>query len=81
MEKDATGVYNIACCSRINLLELADMITKITGMSIPITFTPRVKGDVRDLLADVTLAKKSIGYALRWSVRKGLEEMIGYYQK
>ena len=68
MEKDAKGVYNIACGMRINLLELADMIAEITGSSVPIVFDPPAKGDVRDSVGDITLAKKSIGYERNWMV-------------
>jgi UDP-glucose 4-epimerase len=80
MEKHAPGVYNIACGRRINLLELAAMIAEITGISVPILFDPPAKGDVRDSVANITLAKKSIGYAPHWSVQKGLEETITWYR-
>ena len=81
MEKDAPGVYNIACGMRINLLELADMIAEITGSSVPIVFNPPAKGDVRDSVADITLAKKSIGYSPHWSVHKGLEATIAWFNE
>jgi UDP-glucose 4-epimerase len=81
MEKDAPGVYNIACGKWINLLELRDMIAEITGIFVPITFDPPAKGDVRDSLADITLAKKSLGYTPHWSVRKGLEETIAWFNE
>jgi UDP-glucose 4-epimerase len=81
MERDVPGVYNVACGAQINLLTLVDMITEITGISVPITFAPPAKGDVRDSVADITLAKKSIGYTPRWSVRKGLEDTVAWYRK
>jgi UDP-glucose 4-epimerase len=80
MEKDSPGVYNVACGTQIDLLTLAGMIAEITGITVPITFAPPAKGDVRDSLADITLAKKSLGYAPGWSVRRGLEETIGWYR-
>ena len=79
MERDVYGVYNVACGTRINLLTLADMIAEITGISVPITFAPPAKGDVRDSVADITLAKEAIGYTPRWSVHEGLEELIAWY--
>lgn len=80
MERNAPGVYNVGCGTRINLLTLADMIAEIIGISVPITFAPPVKGDVRDSVADITLAQESVGYSPRWSVRKGLEELIAWYR-
>ncbi len=79
MEKDVPGVYNIACGSRITLRELVALIAEITGISVPVTAAPPAKGDVRDSVADITLAKKSLGFAPRWSVREGLEETIAWY--
>jgi nucleoside-diphosphate-sugar epimerase len=55
------------------------MIAKITGISVPTTFAPPAKGDVRDSVADITLAKEAIGYTPRWSVHQGLEELIAWY--
>jgi UDP-glucose 4-epimerase len=80
MEKNAPGVYNIACGRRINLLELAAMIAEITGISVPITFDPPAKGDVRDSLADITRAQEAFGYAPEYSVKTGLEETITWYR-
>ena len=80
MERDVPGVYNVACGLRIDLLTLVDMIAEITGISVPITFAPPAKGDVRDSVADITLAKESIGYVPRWSVQQGLEELIAWYR-
>ena len=57
------------------------MIAEITGISVPIAFDPPAKGDVRDSVADITLAKKSIGYAPNWSIRKGLEATIEWFKK
>jgi UDP-glucose 4-epimerase len=80
MTTDTLGVYNIACGTWINLLELADMIAEITGISVPILFDPPATGDIRDSIADITLAKESLGYAPRYSVREGLEETIAWFK-
>lgn len=81
MEKNAPGVYNIACGTRINLLKLKDMIAEITGISVPIIFDPPAKGDVRDSVADITLAKNFLGYSPHWSVYKGLEATIAWFNE
>jgi UDP-glucose 4-epimerase len=80
MERDLPGVYNVACGTRINLLELADMIADITGITVPITFAPPAKGDVRDSLADISLARESIGYQPGYTVREGLERTIAWFR-
>ena len=45
------------------------------------TFAPPAKDDVPDSVADITVAKKSIGYAPQWSVHKGLEETIAWFRE
>jgi UDP-glucose 4-epimerase len=70
-----TGVINVGTGYRTTINELAQNITKIVGKDLqPIYKKPRV-GDIRDSLADITLAK-SIGYSCRYSLEDGLRETI-----
>jgi len=80
MESDAQGVFNVAYCKRISLLELADQIMEMTGITVPLVHEPARKGDVRDSLADFTLAQKAFGYAPEYTVKSGLEETIAWYK-
>jgi UDP-glucose 4-epimerase len=81
MESDAEGVFNVAYCKRINLNELADMIMEITGITAPLIYEPPRTGDVRDSLADIRRAQEAFGYEPEYTVQKGLEETIAWYQK
>lgn len=74
-ESPITGVINVGTGYRTTINELAQNITKIVGKDLqPIYKKPRV-GDIRDSLADITLAK-SIGYSCRYSLEDGLRETI-----
>jgi nucleoside-diphosphate-sugar epimerase len=81
MESDAQGVFNVAYCKRIDLNELASMIMEITGITVPLVYEPSRTGDVRDSLADIRRAQKAFGYSPEYTVKKGLEETIAWYQK
>jgi UDP-glucose 4-epimerase len=81
MECEAEGVFNVAYCKRINLNELADAIMEITGITVPLIYEPPRTGDVRDSLADIRRAQDAFGYAPEYTVQKGLEETIAWYQK
>jgi UDP-glucose 4-epimerase len=71
MEK-GNGVLNIAGGNRISINELSNMIAKIIGSKImPIYESPR-EGDIRDSLADISLAREKIGYHPDYSLEKGL---------
>jgi len=80
MESDAEGVYNVAYCQRINLIELADVIMEITGISVPLKYEPNRVGDVRDSLAAINRAKDAFGYTPAYTVKTGLIETIPWYQ-
>ena len=81
MESPAQGVFNIACAKRVSLNELAGKIMKITGIRIdPIYEEPR-QGDVRDSLADITEARRELGYEPDFDLDSGLEETIKWFRK
>lgn len=80
MKSNTSGIFNIACGKKINLLELAEVIQEISGISVPVTFAPRASGDVYASLADITRAKRVLGYSPDYSFRSGLEETIAWLQ-
>jgi nucleoside-diphosphate-sugar epimerase len=74
-------VINIACGKAITVNEIIDMINELLGKNVkPLYAAPR-PGDVKHSLADITLAKKIIGFAPRVSFRQGLEKAISWYRQ
>jgi UDP-glucose 4-epimerase len=81
MQSPAEGVFNIACGHRVSLNDLAGKIMEITGIKLdPIYDKPR-QGDVRDSLADITKARKEMGYEPDFNLDSGLEETIKWFRK
>ncbi|RMF06657.1 SDR family oxidoreductase [Candidatus Woesearchaeota archaeon] len=74
-------VVNIACGERITLLELVRELNRELGTSIKPAFGPERAGDVKHSLADITLAKKLIGYEPVVKVKEGLKRTIEFYKK
>ncbi len=73
-------VFNIACGERISVNYLWDTLSKAANKIIqPIYGTPR-RGDVRDSLADISKAKKLLGYDPKFTVGKGLEITWNYFK-
>lgn len=61
--KEACGrVFNIACGERVSLLEILEIIYGLAGRRVPPRFEPPRPGDVRDSLADISLARDLLGY-------------------
>lgn len=81
MAGNKTGIFNIALGRRINLLELADMIREIAGISVPVTFAPPAAGDIKDSLADISRARDMLGYEPAYTVRSGLERTVEWYRE
>jgi nucleoside-diphosphate-sugar epimerase len=76
---DAAGeVINVATGGRISLNELLRTMNRIVGSSIePIYREPR-PGDVRDSQADISKARKLLGYAPFVSLEDGLKKTLAW---
>ncbi len=83
------AVFNIACEKQTDLNELFDLIAKgldkFDSNEIPIerakkpSYGPNRAGDVPHSLANIDLAKSSLGYAPEFGIDVGLEATIQWY--
>ena len=81
---DAEGVsgrlFNCANGITTSLLRLLELLNEYLGTDIqPIHDPPRI-GDVRDSLADITQARKLLGYETQVHFEEGLQRSIDYYK-
>jgi UDP-glucose 4-epimerase len=73
-------VFNVANGRCTNLLELLATLNRLLETDIePVHEPPRV-GDVRESMADITLARNLLGYEPRIGFVEGLERSIEYYR-
>ena len=73
-------IINVANGKSISLLTLIDELNRLLGTNVaPVHEAPRV-GDVRDSLADITLARTLLGYETQVDFQEGLERSIEYYR-
>jgi UDP-N-acetylglucosamine 4-epimerase len=73
-------VFNIAAGHNINLNQLVEIICKITGYTKTPQHRPPRKGDIRNSLADVSLAEKHFGYKPQVSVEEGLKKTVEWFR-
>ena len=71
MRHSNTEVFNLGTGMGYSVLEVIKMFEHTTGIEVPFNFVPRRKGDIPECYADVTKAKKLLG----WSSRKTLTDM------
>ncbi len=72
---------NVACGDSVSLLRLATSIGKILGKKPKITFEPARAGDVKHSLADISKAKKYIGYTPVVRFDDGLKRTVEWYRE
>lgn len=73
-------VFNVANGASTSLLTLIDELNRLLGTSIEAEHAPPRVGDVRDSMADISMARRDLGYDPRIEFREGLERSIGYYR-
>jgi UDP-glucose 4-epimerase len=82
---DAPGVagrtLNLANGRSTSLLELLVVLNELTGTDVAPLFEPPRVGDVRESLADITLARRLLGYEPATSFDEGLRQSIDYYRE
>jgi len=81
---DAPGasgeVINVATGGRISLLELFAAMKRITGAAVEPVFAEARAGDVRDSQADISKAKRLLGYEPVVPFEEGLAQTIAWYR-
>ena len=74
------GVFNVACGQRYTLLELVASLSEITGRTAQVSHTPPRPGDVPHSLADISLARTTLGYDPTVDLRAGLERTVAWFE-
>jgi len=74
-------VMNIACHRATTLNEILAKMRDLLDVDIEAEYAPPRAGDVKDSLADITLARETIGYEPAVYFEQGLEQAIGWYRE
>jgi len=77
----AGQAFNIAYGGREYLIDIYWSLAKALGKNIEPIFGQDRAGDIKHSNADVSKAKKLLGYEAEWSFEKGIGEAIKWYSK
>jgi UDP-glucose 4-epimerase len=78
---DGAGqVFNVGCGSRTSLLEIIAMLEAVLGRPLARRHTPVRPGDVRHTLADISKARRVLGYEPKVDFEDGLRRTIEYFR-
>ncbi len=75
------NVYNAGNGSNYSLNTVWKLLQQIEGVRIEPKFGPPRAGDVRDSLADTTLAVADLGHAPRFTLEEGLRRTLAWYKE
>jgi len=73
-------VVNIACGEAVTVNAIIGMINRLLGKNVKPLYAPARAGDVKHSLADITAARKLIGFRPVVLFREGLEKSIDWYR-
>jgi UDP-glucose 4-epimerase len=74
------AVYNIGGGSRVELVEVFDLIRRITQRELAIERLPAQRGDMRDTYADTQRAQADLGFAPSVTLEQGLRAQFEWMQ-
>ena len=78
---EAAGeAFNIAYGGREYLIDIYELLVKELGVDIKPNFGPDRKGDIKHSNADISKAKKLLGYDPEWSFQRGIKDAIEWYK-
>jgi UDP-glucuronate decarboxylase len=78
---DFTGPVNIGNPGEFSMLELAELILKLTQSKSKISFQPLPQDDPKQRQPDISLAKSALGWEPKVKLEDGLKETIAYFKE
>ncbi len=80
--EEASGeAFNVAYGGREYLLDVYHTLTKALGVDVEPIFGPDRKGDIKHSNADISKAKRLLGYDPEYNFERGLNEAIQWYRE
>ncbi len=70
------NIYNIASGKSISINDLAALMISISGNDLKIIHSSLKKGDIRFSLADISLAKKDLGFQPKIDLKDGIRNLM-----
>ena len=77
----AGKVFNVGCGERISLNQVLAALGKVTGKPLQAQYDPPREGDIRDSQADISEARRYLGYEPQVGFQEGLELTFGWYRE
>lgn len=76
-----TGPVNLGNPVEFRILELAELVLKMTGSSSKLVFKPLPQDDPKQRKPNIALAQKELGWTPKIHLEEGLDKTIHYFKK
>jgi UDP-glucuronate decarboxylase len=80
-DKAITGPINIGNPNEFTMLELAELVLRLTSSQSKLTFKPLPEDDPKQRQPDISLAKAKLDWEPKVKLEDGLKETIAYFRK
>jgi len=77
---DFTGPVNVGNPNEFTMIQLAELVLRLTGSKSKIVFMPLPQDDPMQRQPDITLAKESLGWEPEIQLEEGLRRTIAYFK-
>lgn len=77
----AGEAFNVAYGGREYLIDIYYGLTKALGVDVEPNFGPNRKGDIKHSNADISKARRLLGYDPDWSFDRGIQAAIAWYRE
>jgi len=82
MDRDfAVSPINLGNPSEFTILELAELVLRLTASSSKLVYCPLPSDDPRQRQPDISLAKRQLDWTPKVCLEDGLKETIAYFRK
>jgi UDP-N-acetylglucosamine 4-epimerase len=78
---DDPMVFNVAVSDRISIKELYEILKQVSGSNVDAIHREERAGDIRDSLADISSAKKYLGYNPQVKMIEGLKITLEWFKQ
>lgn len=79
-EDEFTGPVNLGNPGEFTMLELAELVLKLTGSKSKLVFKPLPADDPRQRKPDISLAKSKLDWEPKVPLEEGLKRVIAYFE-
>jgi len=78
---DPAGPVNLGNPTEFTILELAELVLKLTKSRSPVIYRPLPQDDPAQRCPDISLAREALGWEPKVKLEKGLQQTIEYFKR